>query len=47
MYSETHLVKFWGHVIGYDMSKISEKRCAASSTASQITPTRYHRLHTP
>jgi hypothetical protein len=25
MYSDTDLVKFWGHVIGYDMSKISEK----------------------
>jgi|GEM_PF-1398525 hypothetical protein len=25
MYSDTDLVKFWGHVIGYDMFKISEK----------------------
>lgn len=26
MYNDTDLVKFWGHVIGYDMSKISEKK---------------------
>lgn len=25
LYKDTDLVKFWGHVIGYDMSKISEK----------------------